>query len=128
MSSIKWCPIETLADAGAYLGRICYALDELASLDEDALKASQRYHAWDARNLMDLEPYISYIDDPNRQKLLSSIIHSFRRTILDEKEGENFRKGINHGDYNDANIIVRDDDGTGIKVSGVIDFGDSVYR
>eukprot|EP00581_Thalassiosira_minuscula_P028445 CAMPEP_0183753832 /NCGR_PEP_ID=MMETSP0739-20130205/3190_1 /TAXON_ID=385413 /ORGANISM="Thalassiosira miniscula, Strain CCMP1093" /LENGTH=660 /DNA_ID=CAMNT_0025990403 /DNA_START=61 /DNA_END=2043 /DNA_ORIENTATION=- len=122
MSSIKWLPLETLVDSGACLGRMCHALDDLAKSDAAALKASKRYHAWDGRHLMDSKQYISYIDDVERRKLVTSIIDEFEKTIIEGKEGDNFRIGINHGDFNDANIIIGDD----MKVAGVIDFGDTV--
>eukprot|EP00571_Detonula_confervacea_P004752 CAMPEP_0172313434 /NCGR_PEP_ID=MMETSP1058-20130122/20163_1 /TAXON_ID=83371 /ORGANISM="Detonula confervacea, Strain CCMP 353" /LENGTH=646 /DNA_ID=CAMNT_0013027081 /DNA_START=23 /DNA_END=1959 /DNA_ORIENTATION=- len=123
LSSIKWCPIETLIDSGACLGRTCHALDELATSDPDALQASKRYHAWDGQNLMDLKPYISHIDDIDQRKLVSNVIDGFEKAMIEGKEGEKLRMGINHGDFNDANIIIDDE----MKVSGVIDFGDTVY-
>ncbi|KAL7539812.1 hypothetical protein ACHAXR_009618 [Thalassiosira sp. AJA248-18] len=123
LSDVKWCPIETLVDSGACLGRVCHALDDLSKSNPLALQASQRYFAWDGKNLMDLKPYIKYIDDIDRRKLVLSVIDSFQKTILEGKEGEKFRKGIIHGDFNDANIIIGND----MKCSGVIDFGDTVH-
>lgn len=105
LSSIDWCPIETLVDAGACLGRVCHALDDLASSDTDALSAAKRYFAWDGINLMDLKPYISHIDDVDRRQLVSNVIDEFEKIILDGKEGEKFRMGMLHGDFNDANIV-----------------------
>lgn len=32
--------------------------------------------------------------------------------------------GINHGDFNDHNILVQPDDSTAYKISGILDFGD----
>mmetsp|Transcript_19519 Transcript_19519/g.34277 ORF Transcript_19519/g.34277 Transcript_19519/m.34277 type:complete len:104 (+) Transcript_19519:587-898(+) len=103
---------------------MCHALDKLASSDPAALRASKRYHAWDGRNVMDSKPYISHIDDMDQRKLVSSVIDAFQETIIEGKEGEKFRMGLIHGDFNDANIII----GDGMKVSGVIDFGDTVSR
>ena len=117
-----------LVDAGCYLGRMSHALDELAASDKDTLQASQIYHAWDTRHCADIEPFISYIDDDGRRKLVTSIIDSFKKEIIESGEGDKFRMSINHADFNDANIIVNNDDGTGIKVAGVIDWGDTVHR
>ena len=128
LSDIKWCPIETLVDAGCYLGRMSHALDDLAASDEGVLQASKNYHAWDGRNFVDLEPYIEHIDDDNQKKLITSIVHSFKKEVIESGESDMFRMSINHADFNDANIIVGNEDGAGIKVSGVIDFGDTVYR
>ena len=45
LSSIQWCPIETLVDCGMYLGNMCHALDDLASTNSAALASAKRYHA-----------------------------------------------------------------------------------
>ncbi|KAK1745171.1 inosine triphosphate pyrophosphatase [Skeletonema marinoi] len=103
-----------------------HALDDLAASDKDVLQASKTYHAWDGRHMVDIEPYISHLDGNDQRNLVTSIIASFKKEIIESGEGEKFRMSINHADFNDANIIVSSD-GTGIKVSGVIDFGDTVY-
>jgi len=126
LCSVSYFPIETLVDAGCFLGRMCRALDDLAATDAVALQASKRFHAWDGRNLMDLSPYVEHIDDLNRRKLVSGVISSFKKSFVDRNEGDAFRMGINHGDFNDGNIIVSDD-GKGLKVAGAIDFGDTVH-
>lgn len=49
MSSVPSCSLtaESLAEAGAYLGRLRSALDELGTSNESAVQASKRYHVWD---------------------------------------------------------------------------------
>lgn len=128
LSSTKYFPLEVLVDAGVYLGRMCHAFDELATTDASALELSKRYHAWDGRNLVDVMRYVEYIDDLEQRNLVTSVIDSFREVILDGGEGKKFRMGINHADFNDANIIVTDDNHSGLRVAGAIDFGDTVYR
>lgn len=105
LCSVPWFPIETLLDAGAYLGRMCHALDDLASSNPDALVASKRYHAWDGRNLLDVRPYIVHIDDFDRRKLVTNVIDEFQKTIIEGNECKKFRWGINHGDFNDGNLV-----------------------
>ena len=105
LSDIKWFPIETLVDCGACLGRLCHAFDELAASDSLALETSKTYSAWDGRNLSDMKPYVSHIDDVDRRKLVSGIIEAFEKTIIEGKESDKFRMGINHADFNDANIV-----------------------
>jgi Ser/Thr protein kinase RdoA (MazF antagonist) len=128
LSSTKYFPLEVLVDAGTYLGRMCHALDDLAASNPAALELSKTYHAWDGRNLVDAMRYVEHIDDPQRRKLVTSVIDTFRQVIIDGGEGKKFRWGVNHGDFNDANIIVSDDDSTGTRVAGAIDFGDTIYR
>lgn len=35
-----------------------------------------------------------------------------------------FYEGINHGDFNDLNVLVQPDESDGYKISGILDFGD----
>jgi hypothetical protein len=122
MSSCSPISIETMAQAGMYLGRLCHALDDLTRDNDLAVQAATRYHAWDGKNTLDLEKFTPYIKDPPRQSLVLSVIEAFREDL---GFGESpSRCGILHGDFNDANIILNDQ---GI-VDGVIDFGDSTYR
>lgn len=106
LSSIPYCPIETLLDAGSTLGRMCHALDDLAATNEIALTSAKRYHAWDGKNLLDVRPYITHIDNAEKRNLVTSVVDEFQKVIIDGKVGEKkFRLGIIHGDYNDANIV-----------------------
>ena len=84
---------------------MCHALDDLASTNSKALAASKQYHAWDGKNLLDAKPYVSYIDDENQSKLVTSVLDEFDKIIIKGKVGEKFRCGIIHGDFNDANIV-----------------------
>ena len=135
MSSVKLLPIESLADAGRFLGRIDKALDNLVPdddktclRDESLLVAARRYHQWDGKNTLGLRNFVHYIKDERRRKLVESILDAFQKEIIDSKVGESFRKGVNHADYNDANILTLMSSDGNLHVSGVIDFGDSVER
>ena len=114
---------ESLADAGAYLGRLRRSLDDLAQTNANAVQASKRYHEWDGRNTLGLKNFMQYIADEDRRGLVTSVLDAFRDTFGEDGSKVDFPMGILMGDYNDANIII-----DGGKVSGVIDFGDSVHR
>ena len=123
MSSYKMLPIECLADAGRFLGRLGVAFSSLP--DADALKAAQRYHQWDGKNTTDLRDFVKYVTDDRRRSIVESVIDAFQETILDAKVGETvFETSLIHADFNDANFLLDGD----FCVSGVIDFGDSVER
>ena len=107
---------DTLMTAGGYLGKI---VDRLDSYEHPS---SIRHHAWDSRQTAGLRPYVKYIQTPERQALINSVIDRFEKEV--SPESDNFRWGVLQSDFNDANIIM-DDKGA---VAGVIDFGDSVYR
>jgi Ser/Thr protein kinase RdoA (MazF antagonist) len=119
MSSAKILPLEALADAGRFLGRMS---QKLRDLDTDVLAAAKRFHQWDGKHTMGLKNFVRHIPDPRRQALVESVLAAFQRDILDSKVCDTFQKSIIHGDFNDANILVD----SNFFVSGVIDFGDSV--
>ena len=96
-----------------------------AFLDESLLVPSQRYHQWDGKNTCDLRKFVHCIDDSRRRDLVLSVIDAFEKELIDTGIASQFRRGVIHGDFNDANIIV---DTHEMKVAGVIDFGDSVER
>jgi len=121
MSSYKMLPIECLADAGRFLGRLGVALASLP--DTDTLEAAKRYHQWDGKNTADLRGFVQYVTDDRRRSIVESVIDAFQTDILDSKVGETlFEKSLIHADFNDANFLLDGD----FCVSGVIDFGDSV--
>lgn len=121
MSSLKVLPIECLADAGRFLGQIHQHLDKLSP---DDLPAAKRYHQWDGKNTSDLSGFLHCIEDQGRRAMIQSILNAFDNDLIQSGVAAKLRKGINHGDYNDANILMDDK----FKVTGVIDFGDSVER
>ena len=121
MSSVKFLPIEALAGAGEFLGKMAVKLD---LMDASSYAAASRFHAWDGKNLVGLKDFTDCIEDEKRRGLVLSVVDTFQRRILDSGVGSKLRKGIIMGDYNDANIIINDN----YQVNGVIDFGDSVER
>jgi inosine triphosphate pyrophosphatase len=94
-------------------------MDEKLDLMGD-FKASHRHHAWDGKNTIEIRNYTHCIHDERRRKMVESILDAFQHEIIDANV--QFRTGILQADFNDANILVDSD----CKVSGVIDFGDSV--
>ena len=123
MSSFQMLPIESLADSGRFLGGLSVALSSLPGADQ--LDASKRYHQWDGKNTADLRDFVKYVTDDRKRSIVESVIDAFQTDILDSKVGEtSFETSLIHGDFNDANFLLDDN----FRVSGVIDFGDSVER
>lgn len=56
--------------------------------------------------------------------MVESVLKAFDQELIQSGVADSFRIGINHGDYNDANILMN----SSFEVTGVIDFGDSVER
>jgi hypothetical protein len=94
-------------------------------LDASLLKAARRFHQWDGKNTAELKKFTHCITDAKRRRLVESVIDAFTKTLIKSGVADNeFRKGVIHGDYNDANVLLGDD----FQVTGVIDFGDCVER
>lgn len=119
MCSLPSLPIESLLNAGQFLGTLDAKLD---LVDSTKYKASQRYHAWDGKNTLDVRKYTHCIDGEQRRDMVESILDAFKHDIIDKDV--DFRTGVLQADFNDANILVDQD----LQVSGVIDFGDSICR
>jgi len=96
--------------------------DEEVELDSSLLEPARRFHQWDGKNTSHLRGFTRYITDQRRRDLVLSVLDAFQKELLDSGDNTQMRVGVNHGDYNDANIMVDDE----FRVSGVIDFGDSV--
>lgn len=123
MSDYSMLPIESLADAGRFLGNLSTALSKLPNADK--LEAAKRYHQWDGKNTCDVRDFVQYVTDDRRRSIVESVIGTFQKDLIDSKVAETtFAKSLIHADFNDANFLLGDD----LCVSGVIDFGDSVER
>jgi Ser/Thr protein kinase RdoA (MazF antagonist) len=121
MESFKMLPVETLADAGRFLGRLSQKLGDLKS---DDLMAAKRFHQWDGKNTAGLKDFVECITDPRRRSMVESVLEAFQKDLIDSKVADSFQKSMIHGDFNDANIVLD----SNYQVSGIIDFGDSVER
>lgn len=123
LSTLSWTNILSNADSvesKTSLSRSSSAIPEKDSqnIDGSIWIAARRYHQWDGKNTADVRKFTWCIPDGKRRGLVESVIDAFEAQL----SKASFRRGINHGDFNDANIMVDQD----LKVSGVIDFGDSV--
>ncbi|GKY95096.1 hypothetical protein MPSEU_000473600 [Mayamaea pseudoterrestris] len=96
---------------------------EGAVLDVSLLVSANRYHQWDTKNTSDLRKYLEYITDLKRRDMIESVINAFEERLFRTGVGDGYRRGVIHGDFNDANVIM---DEAQMMVCGAIDFGDSV--
>jgi Ser/Thr protein kinase RdoA (MazF antagonist) len=123
MQALKVLPIECLADAGRFLGKIHHAFDKALPM-EKVPEAANRHHQWDGKNTTELRQFVHHIQDPCRRAMIENIIETFDKDLIQSGVAATFRTSVNHGDYNDANILINDR----FQVTGVIDFGDSTAR
>jgi len=89
--------------------------------NQEALQASDRYHAWEARHLIDLKQYVSHLIDLDKRRPVTSVIETFEKTLIDRKEVKKFRRGSVMAISMMATIV-----GDVMTVSGAIDFGDTL--
>lgn len=122
MATFPMLPLEALADAGRFLGRLSLCLSSLSTTE---LSAAKRYHQWDGKNTADLKDFVHYVTDEKKRSMVISVIEAFQTDLIDSGVAEqSFPKSLIHGDFNDANYLLDDN----FCVSGVIDFGDSIER
>ncbi|KAM4739459.1 hydroxylysine kinase isoform 2-T3 [Anableps anableps] len=105
-------------------GRTAARMDEvLQKMEHPHLSILQRENfIWSLSNICLLEGYMSVLDGDSLQEVVKSVIHQYKNSVIPKRS--NFRKCINHGDFNDLNVLVQPDDNHGHKISGILDFGD----
>ena len=90
------------------------------------LKSSRNYVIearqlkWDLQHFLLNEKYISYISNPENQKLVNYFFQQYKIHVLPQIH--QLRKQTIHGDANEWNVLTNNN-----QVSGIIDFGDSCY-
>ncbi len=106
---------QLLSSLGHFLGK----LDEQLLLLESYNIENQRIR-WDNRYALDNEPYLEYINDLSKRKLVEYFFLQFKSFVSPKLAY--LRKSIIHNDANDRNVLTQDG-----RVSGIIDFGDMCY-
>ena len=102
-------------ELGAVMGR----LDRVLSRFDD--DKARRYLRWDLAQGKDLRAGSGPVKDPVRRELASHMLERSLAVVnrLDTK----LRKSIIHGDANDHNLLIDDDE---TSITAIIDFGDLV--
>ncbi|KPP61881.1 hydroxylysine kinase-like [Scleropages formosus] len=94
------------------IGKMAATMDEvLQKIDHPNRSVLERKNfIWNLSSTPLLESYLHVMDGDPMQQLLKDVIQQY--------------KSINHGDFNDHNILVEHDGLAGYKISGILDFGD----
>lgn len=110
---------------------LLYETGKMAARMDKVLQKMQHPHImelerdgfiWSLSNLLVLEKYLYVLDGDSLQDLVRSIIEQYKAKVLPRYP--HLRKCINHGDFNDLNILVQPDGNGSHKISGILDFGD----
>ncbi|KAM9848886.1 hydroxylysine kinase [Aulostomus maculatus] len=106
------------------IGKIVARMDTfLQQMEHPQLGILERENfIWSLSNIPLLEAYISVVDGDPLQETVKSVIHQYKTSVAPKYSS--FRKCINHGDFNDLNVLVQPDERNGYRISGILDFGD----
>ena len=110
-------PPALLEDLGRFLGEMDSALSEF---DHPALK---RDFAWDLGNTPRIRANLGAVPDSRRRERVSAWLDRIESEALPVFAG--LRRGVVHNDPNGHNVLVADP--TGLRVTGIIDFGDLLH-
>ncbi|KAK7137332.1 hypothetical protein R3I93_017422 [Phoxinus phoxinus] len=106
------------------VGKMAATLDTvLLQLEHPNLSAFQRENfIWNLTSVPLLNQYLHVMDGDPAQKVVKAVIEQYQIQVMPKLPL--FRKCINHGDFNDHNLLVKPDGPSKYKISGILDFGD----
>ncbi|XP_026179003.1 hydroxylysine kinase isoform X2 [Mastacembelus armatus] len=114
-----------------YTPKLLYEVGKTAARMDKTLEQMEHPHLsllhrenfkWSLSNVTLLEGYLHVLDGDPLQEVVKSVIHQYKTYVVPKRSG--FRKCINHGDFNDLNILVEPCENDGYSISGILDFGD----
>jgi 4-aminobutyrate aminotransferase-like enzyme/Ser/Thr protein kinase RdoA (MazF antagonist) len=111
---LKIFPNQLFVSLGNFLGKMDKALQSFSH------PAIHREYTWDIANTLHARQKLSYIKDPEKQRMVGYFIQQFETVV--QPHIFSLRKGYVHNDANDYNVLTRES-----NVIGLIDFGDMVY-
>lgn len=125
---IKFIPGITLINALPWTTDLFYQVGSITAQVDNSLETfhhpsfDTKDSLWFLSNIPKLSEFTPHLKDAKNKKLAEDIVNEFESTVIPLMDS--LKKGIIHGDLNEQNIICQKD-GDEIKVTSVIDFGDS---
>ncbi|XP_067271033.1 hydroxylysine kinase [Pseudorasbora parva] len=106
------------------VGKMAATLDTvLLQMEHPNISVLQRENfIWNLSNVPLLNEYIHVMNTDPVQKVVKAVIEQYQIQVMPKLPL--FRKCINHGDFNDHNLLVIPDGTSKYKISGILDFGD----
>ncbi|KAM3833840.1 hydroxylysine kinase-like [Diretmus argenteus] len=106
------------------VGKMAARMDTvLQEMHHPRLSVLQRENfKWSLPNVSLLDPYVVLMDGEPVQEVVKDVLHQYKTCVVPRCSA--FRKGINHGDFNDLNVLVQPSGTDGHRISGILDFGD----
>ncbi|XP_072516970.1 hydroxylysine kinase isoform X2 [Salminus brasiliensis] len=105
-------------------GKTAATMDKvLLQMEHPHLSTLQRKNfIWSLASVPLLEQFLPVLDGDPMQEVVKAVIEQYRIHIAPKLHS--FRKCINHGDFNDHNVLVEADGPSNYRISGILDFGD----
>ncbi len=106
-----------LEHLGESLGLLCKGLNgyDHPAAHFDFKWDSSRVNKW-------IEPHVDTIKDPTQRTIIDHFLNLYKTKFLPQKN--TFRQGVRQNDANDYNVLINADKQ---EVTGILDFGDTVY-
>ncbi|XP_041478845.1 hydroxylysine kinase-like [Lytechinus variegatus] len=121
-------------EAGQLLGQLSTALQNYSGDKSIFIKRAHEY-AWCLGNVSRVGNLLHVLKDDSQRKLIREVLDSFQEKVT--KREEKLTKGFIHGDFNDYNILVREQSSSSLcngagsgdekDVAGILDFDDTMY-
>lgn len=106
-----------------YLGICSILLLFLIKMEHPNISVLQREDfIWNLASVPLLKQYIHVMDGDPVQTVVKAVLEQYQIQVVPKLPL--FRKCINHGDFNDHNLLVKPNGPTKYKISGILDFGD----
>ncbi len=102
------------ASAGRFLGKMDNNLNNFYH------PAIHRYYEWDISTALDARAFLTCIKDHEKRRIVAYFLLQFETEVTPVLSS--LRRAFAHNDMNDYNLLM-----SGTEVSGLIDFGDTVY-
>ena len=106
-----------LMDLGKTMGKISKSLQHFDH------PYAHRFNKWDPSQASWIKTHLDSFEDPEKNEIAAYFYQLFENHL---PVLQNLRKGINHNDANDNNVIVTDDN-QDPRIYGLIDYGDAIY-
>ncbi|MCZ6829034.1 MAG: aminotransferase class III-fold pyridoxal phosphate-dependent enzyme [Gammaproteobacteria bacterium] len=128
---LNYVPGELLKDAMGDRSRLLFDLGKIlgetdAALDGFFHPAANRVNLpWDMKNTYSVMPLSQYIDSPSRRRLVDYFFSQFDTKVYRQLIEQ--RMSVVHGDMHARSALVEKNSEGELHISGIIDFGDTVF-
>ncbi|KAL3287504.1 hypothetical protein HHI36_001974 [Cryptolaemus montrouzieri] len=111
------CTPNLCYESGAFIAKLNEALKDFKHKGYE-----DRNTLWMMINVPKLSEFLFAVKDTKKQRLVTEVIEAFSSRVI--SKSDEFEKGLIHGDFNEQNILVKQEKGRWY-VKGALDFGDS---